>query len=122
MPQLGFRASSGLAWQLWLARRSQKEAVPLDAQPVPRVLELAASKAADFTAFDHVGLALRQGAGYAAGGTFNSGIPNPNSGYTLILILTLTLTLTLTLPQASCCSARRLPACASCAPGTPTEI
>ena len=55
VPQLGFRASSGLAWQLWLARRSQKEAVPLDAQPVPRVLELAASKAADFRAFDHPG-------------------------------------------------------------------
>ena len=28
--------------------------MPLGAQPVPRVLELAASKAAAFTAFDHV--------------------------------------------------------------------
>ena len=34
------------------------EAVPLDAQPVPRVLELAASKVSDLTAFDHVGTDL----------------------------------------------------------------
>eukprot|EP00964_Phaeocystis_antarctica_P089799 scaffold57351_cov50-Phaeocystis_antarctica.AAC.5 len=31
------------------------EACPLVAQPLPRVLELAASRAADFTAFDHSG-------------------------------------------------------------------
>eukprot|EP00964_Phaeocystis_antarctica_P154914 scaffold123835_cov57-Phaeocystis_antarctica.AAC.1 len=30
---------------------------PLATQPLPRVLEPAASKAADFTAFDHVGAA-----------------------------------------------------------------
>ena len=37
---------------------SQEEAGPQGAQPLPRVLELAASKAADFPAFDHLGLAL----------------------------------------------------------------
>ena len=47
-PQLGSCASSGRAWRLWAARHSQEEAGPLGAQPVPRVLELAASKAADF--------------------------------------------------------------------------
>ena len=51
-PQLGSCASSGRAWWLWAARRSQEEAGPLGAQPLPRVLELAATKAADFTAFD----------------------------------------------------------------------
>ena len=35
-PQLGCCASSGHAWRLWAARHSQEEAVPLDAQPVPR--------------------------------------------------------------------------------------
>ena len=34
---------------------SQGEPRPLGTQPLPRVLELAASKAASFTAFDHVG-------------------------------------------------------------------
>ena len=57
MPQLGFCASSGRAWWLWAAWYSQGEAGPLGAQPLPRVLEPAASKAADFTAFDHVGAA-----------------------------------------------------------------
>ena len=49
-PQLGSCTSSGRAWRLWAARHSQEEANPLGAQPLPRVLELAASKAADFTA------------------------------------------------------------------------
>ena len=40
-------ASSGRAWQLWLARRSPARASPLGAQPPPRVPELAASEAAD---------------------------------------------------------------------------
>ena len=54
-PQLGSCASSGHAWWLWAARRSQGgESFSLGAQPPPRVLERAASKAADFTAFDHI--------------------------------------------------------------------
>ena len=52
-PQLGSCASSGRAWRLWAARHSQEETDPLVRQPPPRVLEPAASKAADFTAFDH---------------------------------------------------------------------
>ena len=48
-PQLGSCASSGRAWQLWAARHSQEEADSLGAQPPPRVLERAASKAADST-------------------------------------------------------------------------
>ena len=55
VPQLGSCASSGRAWRLWAARHSQEEAGPLGTQPLPRVLELAASKAADFTAFDPSG-------------------------------------------------------------------
>ena len=43
------------AWRLWAARHSQGEARALGAQPLPRVLQLAAFKAADFTAFDHSG-------------------------------------------------------------------
>ena len=58
VPQLGSCASSGRAWRLWAARYSQTEARPLGAQPLPRVLEPAASKAADVTAFDHVGETL----------------------------------------------------------------
>ena len=50
VPQLGFCASSGRAWRLWAARHSQEEASPLGAQPLPQVLERAASKAADLTA------------------------------------------------------------------------
>ena len=49
-PRLGFCASSGRAWRLWAARHSQGEANTLSAQPLPRVLELAASKAAHFPA------------------------------------------------------------------------
>ena len=55
LPQLGSHASSARAWRLWAARHSLGEAEPLDTQPLPRVLELAASKASSFTAFDHPG-------------------------------------------------------------------
>ena len=46
-------ASSARAWRLWAARHSQSEARPLGSQPRPQLLERAASKVADFTAFDH---------------------------------------------------------------------
>ena len=52
-PQLGSCAASRRAWWFWAARHSQEEAGPLGAQPPPRVLELAASKAAHFKAADH---------------------------------------------------------------------
>ena len=55
VPGLSSCASSGHGWWLWPARLSQEEAGPLGAQPPPRVLELAASKIADSTAFDHPG-------------------------------------------------------------------
>ena len=55
VPQLGSCASSGRAWRLWAARHAQEEAGPLGARPLPSVLEPAASEAAHFTAFDHVG-------------------------------------------------------------------
>ena len=58
-PQLAPCAFSGRAWRLWPARRSQGEAQPLGVSPLPRVLERAASKAADFPAFDHPGMAER---------------------------------------------------------------
>ena len=48
-PQLTSRASSGRAWRLRAARHSQEEVCPLGAQPLPRVLERAASKAAVIT-------------------------------------------------------------------------
>ena len=47
-PQLGSCAASRRAWWFWAARHSQEEAGPLDAQPPPRVLELAASKSRRF--------------------------------------------------------------------------
>ena len=53
VPQLG--SCSGRAWQLWAARHSQEDAGPLSVQPLPRVLEPAASKDANFTAFDYPG-------------------------------------------------------------------
>ena len=53
VPQLGSCASSERTWRLWAARHSQEVSGPLGAQPRPRVLELAASKAAEVTAFDH---------------------------------------------------------------------
>ena len=52
-------APSKRAWRLWAPRHSQEEAGPLGAQPVPRMLELAASKAADFTAFDPSGKGIK---------------------------------------------------------------
>ena len=58
-PQLGSRASSGCAWQLWLARRSHGRDRPTGRPAtVPLVLEPAASKAADYTAFDHPGTTM----------------------------------------------------------------
>ena len=51
--KLGSCASSGRAWRLWVARHAQEEAGSLGAQPLPRVLEPAASKAAHFIAVDH---------------------------------------------------------------------
>ena len=59
MPWLGSCASSGHAWRLRAAQHSQEEASSLSAQPLPRVLERAASQAADSTAFDHPGLGAR---------------------------------------------------------------
>ena len=98
--QLGSCASSGRAWRLWAARHSQGEAGPLSAQPLPRVLELAASKAADLTAFDHLGAPLS----HADADPNLNPCPNPNPNQVLrspmpMLIRTLTLTLTLTLNQ-----------------------
>ena len=57
VPQLLFAlcASSARAWRLWAARYSQGEAQPLGVQPPPRGLKRAASKFADFNAFDHLG-------------------------------------------------------------------
>ena len=54
-PQLGSCTSSGPAWRLRAARHSREEASPLGTQPLPRVLERAASKVADFTVLDHAG-------------------------------------------------------------------
>ena len=49
VPQLSPCASSAPAWRLCAARHSQIETQPLSAQPLPRVLELAASKVAHST-------------------------------------------------------------------------
>ena len=47
MPRLAARLAALVSsWQLWLARRSQEEAGPLGAPPLPRVLERAASSTA----------------------------------------------------------------------------
>ena len=51
-PQLGPCASSGRAWHLWAA---WGRAGPPGAQPLPYVLQPAASKAAHSPAFDHLG-------------------------------------------------------------------
>ena len=51
-PQLAPCASSGRAWRLWAARHSRCDAQPLGAPPPPRGAKRAASKVADFTAFD----------------------------------------------------------------------
>ena len=53
--QRGSCASSGRAWRLRAAWHSQGEARLLGIQLLPRMLELAASKAADFTALYHSG-------------------------------------------------------------------
>ncbi len=50
VPSQGVPGGSG-----WLDTLSQGEPGPLGAQPLPRVLKRAASKAAHFTAFDHAG-------------------------------------------------------------------
>ena len=57
-------ASSGRASQLWAARHSQSEAPPLGAKPLPRVLKRAASKVANFTAFDQVQASLHCAGGH----------------------------------------------------------
>ena len=72
-PQLGSCASSGRTWRLWAARHSQEEAGPLGAQPLPLLLERAASKAADVTAFDHAGIAVDHVAHILPSGDSNSG-------------------------------------------------
>ena len=63
VPQLGSCASSGHSWRLWAVRNSQREAGPLGAQPLPWVLEPAASQAAYFPAFDHPGAPLPEESG-----------------------------------------------------------
>ena len=84
VPELGCCAFSGCAWQLWAARHFQEEASPLGAQPPPRVLEQAASKAAHFIAFDHpvgrgtAGQVLQGGARPNRNPNTNPD-PNPNS-------------------------------------------
>ena len=55
--QLGSCASSGHTWRPWVTRHSREEAGLPGAQPLPRVLELAASKAAHVSAFGHPGAA-----------------------------------------------------------------
>ena len=70
VPQLGSRASSGRAWRLWAAPGSQGEAGPGplgSSQSLPRLLELAASDAADFTTLDHPGDGPRQCLDHVAG-------------------------------------------------------
>ena len=63
-PELGSCASSGRAWRLWAARHSQGEAQPMGPQPLPQVIELAASSVADSLAFltmyNHVGSGSRR--------------------------------------------------------------
>ena len=59
-PEVGSCASSGRAWQLRQARHSQAEAGPLGSRPLPRVLELAASKAAELAAFDPLEVASQR--------------------------------------------------------------
>ena len=69
VPQLGACASSGCAWRLWAARHSYGEARPLGSQPLPRVLEPAASKVADSTASSHPGVRVADKPG-SFNGTF----------------------------------------------------
>ena len=51
VPEVGSCACSGRAWRLCAARHSQEEAGPRGAQPLPRLLEPIASKAARFPTF-----------------------------------------------------------------------
>ena len=53
VPQCGSCASSVRAWRLWTARHSWEEVAPLSAPPLLLGLELATSKVADSTAFEH---------------------------------------------------------------------
>ena len=48
-------SAAGRAWWPWAAQHSQGETQPLGAQLLPRLLGLAATKAADVTTFDHPG-------------------------------------------------------------------
>ena len=57
--QLGSRTSSGRVWRPHAPRHSRGGPRPLGSQPRPQLLERAASKVADFTAFDRVGAAVR---------------------------------------------------------------
>ena len=57
-PQLGCCACSGRASRLWAARHSPGRGSATAAQPLPRLLEPAGTKAADFDAVDHVGKTL----------------------------------------------------------------
>ena len=57
-PRLGSCTPSGRARRPRAARHSQGGPQPLGSQPRPQLLELAASKDAHFTAFDHSGGAL----------------------------------------------------------------
>ena len=52
-PALGSCTSSGHTWRFWAHRHFREEAGSLGAPPQPRVLKLAATKTADFAAFDH---------------------------------------------------------------------
>ena len=54
-PELDSCTSSERAWRLCAARHSQGEDQPLGAPPRPQLLERAASKVADLTAFDRAG-------------------------------------------------------------------
>ena len=67
-PELGSCASSARVWRLWAARHSQSRGQATGSQPLPQVLELAASKVADFTAFDHVGLGVLPAASHLLSG------------------------------------------------------
>ena len=49
VPRLASCASSARARRLWAARHSWSEAQPVGSQPRPQLLELAASKVANFT-------------------------------------------------------------------------
>ena len=56
VPQCGSCASSVRAWRLWTARHSWEEVAPLSAPPLLLGLELATSKVADSTGFEHAGI------------------------------------------------------------------